>query len=114
MAGRIRSDAARQPGAAGANPAVFFRRSRFSICAPGLCAGNCSEARFWVRFCAKVTSACAWPPRHCYSSAQRPIFETAQEPQRLLAGTWAVCFQIPGAYQLGVLSLVQFKAQKAA
>ena len=25
--------------------------SRFSICAPGLCAGNCSEARFWVRFC---------------------------------------------------------------
>ena len=51
MAGRIRSDAARQPGAAGANPAVFFRRSRFSICAPGLCAGNCSEARFWVRFC---------------------------------------------------------------
>ena len=51
MAGRSRSDAARQPGAAGANPAVFFRRSRFSICAPGLCAGNCSEARFWVRFC---------------------------------------------------------------
>ena len=51
MAGRIRSDAARQPGAAGANPAVFFRRSRFSICAPGLGAGNCSEARFWVRFC---------------------------------------------------------------
>ena len=51
MAGRIRSDAARQPGAAGANPAVFFRRSRFSICAPGFCAGNCSEARFWVRFC---------------------------------------------------------------
>ena len=29
----------------------FFRRRRFSICAPGLCAGNCSEARFWVRFC---------------------------------------------------------------
>ena len=51
MAGRIRSDAARQPGAAGANPAVFFSRSRFSICAPGFCAGNCSEARFWVRFC---------------------------------------------------------------
>ena len=32
------------------------------------------------------------------SPAQRPIFETAQEPQRLLAGTWLMCF--PGTGNL--------------
>ena len=41
------------------------------------------------------SAACKRP--YFYSPAQRPIFETAQEPQRLLAGTWLMCFPGTGS-----------------
>ena len=62
MAGRIRSDAARQQEPLGLTQ-LYFCRSRFSICAPGLCAGVVPRPDSGSLLCAKVMSACAWPKK---------------------------------------------------